>query len=144
MRRGGRGSLDVAASRAASCNDDDACTQDQGGAIDDGDYPRLARAARGHRTAGRSAGAAATARCGRGEAWSVPQRCRRDRRLRPQALWWSLSTITTVGYGDMYPVTAAGRIIAGFTMIVGISTFAVVTAKIAQLLLRSESSDRAA
>ena len=54
------------------------------------------------------------------------------------ALWWSLSTITTVGYGDIYPVTAAGRIIGGFTMIVGISTFALVTAKIAQFLVRSE------
>ena len=57
------------------------------------------------------------------------------------ALWWSLSTITTVGYGDIYPVTAAGRIIGGFTMIVGISTFALVTAKIAQFLIRSEGSD---
>jgi voltage-gated potassium channel len=57
------------------------------------------------------------------------------------ALWWSLSTITTVGYGDVYPVTAAGRIIAGFTMLVGISTFAVVTAKIAQFLVRAEQTD---
>jgi voltage-gated potassium channel len=57
------------------------------------------------------------------------------------ALWWSLSTITTVGYGDIYPVTAAGRVIAGFTMLVGISTFAVVTAKIAQFLVRSEQPD---
>jgi voltage-gated potassium channel len=57
------------------------------------------------------------------------------------ALWWSLSTITTVGYGDIYPVTAAGRVIAGFTMLVGISTFAVVTAKIAQFLVRSEQAD---
>ena len=54
------------------------------------------------------------------------------------ALWWSLSTITTVGYGDIYPVTTAGRIIGGFTMIVGISTFALVTAKIAQFLVRSD------
>ena len=54
------------------------------------------------------------------------------------ALWWSLSTITTVGYGDIYPVTAAGRIIGGFTMIVGISTFALVTAKVAQFLVRSD------
>ena len=42
------------------------------------------------------------------------------------ALWWSAATITTVGYGDIYPVTAAGRIIAVFTMVVGISTLAVV------------------
>jgi voltage-gated potassium channel len=54
------------------------------------------------------------------------------------SLWWSLSTITTVGYGDVYPVTAAGRIIAGFTMIVGVSTFALVTAKIAQFLVRTD------
>jgi voltage-gated potassium channel len=51
------------------------------------------------------------------------------------ALWWSAATITTVGYGDIYPVTAAGRIIAVFTMLVGISTLAVVTARIAQFLI---------
>lgn len=54
------------------------------------------------------------------------------------ALWWSSATITTVGYGDIYPVTAAGRIIAFFTMIVGISTLAVVTARIAQFLIRTD------
>ena len=54
------------------------------------------------------------------------------------ALWWSAATITTVGYGDIYPVTAAGRIIAVFTMIVGISTLAVVTARIAQFLIATE------
>lgn len=57
------------------------------------------------------------------------------------SLWWSLSTITTVGYGDIYPVTTAGRLVAGVTMLVGISTFAVVTARIAQFLVRSDSSD---
>ena len=51
------------------------------------------------------------------------------------ALWWSAATITTVGYGDIYPVTVTGRIIAVFTMIVGISTLAVVTARIAQFLI---------
>ena len=56
------------------------------------------------------------------------------------ALWWSAATITTVGYGDIYPVTAAGRIIAVFTMIVGISTLAIVTARIAQFLLKDDSS----
>ena len=51
------------------------------------------------------------------------------------ALWWAASTITTVGYGDVYPITAAGRIVAVFTMLVGISTLAVVTARIAQFLI---------
>ena len=54
------------------------------------------------------------------------------------ALWWSASTITTVGYGDIYPVTVAGKIIAVFTMVVGVSTLAVVTARIAQFLVSSE------
>ena len=54
------------------------------------------------------------------------------------ALWWSISTITTVGYGDIFPVTPIGRLIAGLTMLVGISTFAVVTAKVAELLVRAD------
>nr|WP_283251210.1 potassium channel family protein [Rhabdothermincola salaria] len=54
------------------------------------------------------------------------------------ALWWSTVTITTVGYGDIYPVTSAGRIVAGLTMLVGISAFAVVTAKVASFLARDE------
>jgi len=58
------------------------------------------------------------------------------------ALWWSLATITTVGYGDVYPVTAEGRIVGGFTMVVGISTFAIVTAKVAEFLVRSDIQDR--
>jgi voltage-gated potassium channel len=56
------------------------------------------------------------------------------------ALWWSLVTLATVGYGDIYPVTAAGRIIAGVTMLVGIAVFATVTAKVAQLLVREDAS----
>jgi len=54
------------------------------------------------------------------------------------ALWWSLSTMTTVGYGDIFPVTGVGRLIGGLTMIVGISVFALVTAKVAQFLVRSD------
>lgn len=54
------------------------------------------------------------------------------------ALWWSAATITTVGYGDIYPITAVGRIIAVFTMVIGVSTLAVVTARIAQFLLTEE------
>lgn len=53
-------------------------------------------------------------------------------------LWWSAATITTVGYGDVFPVTPVGRIIGGFTMVVGISTFALVTAKMAQFLVRED------
>jgi voltage-gated potassium channel len=59
------------------------------------------------------------------------------------ALWWSTTTITTVGYGDVYPTTGIGRLIAAFTMLVGISTFAVVTARIASFLVRDNPADPA-
>lgn len=54
------------------------------------------------------------------------------------ALWWSTTTITTVGYGDVFPVTGIGRVVGGLTMVVGISTFAVVTAKVAEWLVRGD------
>jgi voltage-gated potassium channel len=58
------------------------------------------------------------------------------------ALWWSSATITTVGYGDVAPVTTVGRLVGVVTMVVGISTFAIVTAKVAEFLVRADLSDR--
>jgi voltage-gated potassium channel len=57
------------------------------------------------------------------------------------ALWWSTTTITTVGYGDIFPVTAIGRIAGGITMVVGISSFAIVTAKVAEVLVRPTDAE---
>jgi voltage-gated potassium channel len=54
------------------------------------------------------------------------------------ALWWSAATITTVGYGDMYPITTIGRLVGVITMLVGISTLALVTAQIARFLIRED------
>ena len=42
----------------------------------------------------------------------------------PKAMWWSIITLTTVGYGDVFPVTSAGRMLAGVIAIVGIGLFA--------------------
>jgi voltage-gated potassium channel len=39
----------------------------------------------------------------------------------PAAMWWAVSTLTTVGYGDAIPLTALGRVVAGITMIVGLA-----------------------
>ena len=39
------------------------------------------------------------------------------------AVWWAIATITTVGYGDMYPVTSEGRLISSFLMVCGIGLF---------------------
>ena len=42
----------------------------------------------------------------------------------PRALWWSVATLTTVGYGDVFPVTAWGKVLAGFIAFVGITAVA--------------------
>ncbi len=51
------------------------------------------------------------------------------------AIWWSLTTITTVGYGDMYPVTAEGRFVAAGLMFCGIGVLGVVTGTFASWLV---------
>ena len=43
----------------------------------------------------------------------------------PQSLWWAITTMATVGYGDMAPITPIGRLIGGIAMIFGIAMFAV-------------------
>jgi len=45
-------------------------------------------------------------------------------------LWWAFVTLTTVGYGDIYPVTAGGRIVGVFTMIFGIATYSLMIANL--------------
>ena len=45
----------------------------------------------------------------------------------PAAMWWAVITMTTVGYGDVYPVTVLGRILAGVTALLGIAAFALPT-----------------
>jgi voltage-gated potassium channel len=44
------------------------------------------------------------------------------------AIWWSLTTITTVGYGDLYPVTFEGRIVAVILMFFGVGLFGTISA----------------
>ena len=45
----------------------------------------------------------------------------------PQSIYWAIVTITTVGYGDVAPVTALGKVIASFIMILGYAIIAVPT-----------------
>lgn len=54
------------------------------------------------------------------------------------ALWWAVTTITTVGYGDRYPLTAAGRGIAALLMVTGIAFFGVLTANVAAFFLERD------
>ena len=60
------------------------------------------------------------------------------------AVWWVLTTITTVGYGDRYPVTTEGRLVAAGLMVAGIAVLGTVTAAIASWFLeRVGASDPA-
>jgi voltage-gated potassium channel len=52
------------------------------------------------------------------------------------AVWWSITTVTTVGYGDIYPVTGAGRFVAVALMIGGVSLLGVVTATLASWIVQ--------
>ena len=49
----------------------------------------------------------------------------------PDAIWWALVTVTTVGYGDKYPVTTPGRLVALLLMAVGIALFTVIIGSLA-------------
>ena len=48
----------------------------------------------------------------------------------PDGLWWAFVTLTTVGYGDIVPVTSAGRVVAVMTMIFGIMVYSLVVANL--------------
>lgn len=53
----------------------------------------------------------------------------------PDALWWSIVTMSTVGYGEYYPVTENGRLIAAGVMVVGISLLGLVGASVASSVI---------
>lgn len=60
------------------------------------------------------------------------------------AIWWSFVTITTVGYGDFYPVSTSGRILAAILMVVGIGLFGTYTGLVGAWFVNpvDESEDR--
>lgn len=58
------------------------------------------------------------------------------------AFWWAITTITTVGYGDTYPVTAGGRLVAALVMLVGIALFGVLTATVAAYFVERDEEDQ--
>lgn len=51
------------------------------------------------------------------------------------ALWWSFSTTSTVGYGDITPVTSEGKIIGIFLMLIGVAIFGIYTALFARAII---------
>jgi voltage-gated potassium channel len=59
----------------------------------------------------------------------------------PDALWWAATTVTTVGYGDRFPVTSEGRLVGVLLMVVGIGVFGSIAAALAGRLIQSGDAD---
>ena len=59
----------------------------------------------------------------------------------PDALWWAVTTITTVGYGDRFPMSSPGRAVAVVLMIAGIAMFGVITATIAAYFVEQKAEE---
>lgn len=58
------------------------------------------------------------------------------------ALWWAVVTITTVGYGDLYPVTMGGRLTAVFVMFAGVGIIGALASILASVLVASPDEDQ--
>ena len=58
-------------------------------------------------------------------------------------VWWAMTTVTTVGYGDSYPETTGGRAVAIVVMFVGIGFVAILTAAAAERFMRAQRADEA-
>jgi voltage-gated potassium channel len=59
-----------------------------------------------------------------------------------QGLWWSLQTVTTVGYGDVVPHRTEGRVIGGVVMLTGVAFIAVITSSVTAALIESARQRR--
>ncbi|NNC90045.1 MAG: ion transporter [Akkermansiaceae bacterium] len=53
------------------------------------------------------------------------------------SLWWAIVTLTTVGYGDVYPVTAGGRLFTFFVLVIGLGTMAIPSGLFASALIKA-------
>lgn len=58
------------------------------------------------------------------------------------SLWWSIVTLTTVGYGDVYPITVGGKVFTFFILLIGLGIVAIPTGIISSSLTRTIENDR--
>jgi len=57
------------------------------------------------------------------------------------SLWWSIVTLTTVGYGDVYPVTTGGRVFTFFVLLVGLGVVSVPAGLVASALSKAREME---
>ena len=76
--------------------------------------------------------------------WCRPSdlQCERVRQRVGQPLWWAVVTVTTVGYGDLYPTDGEGRLIGMVVMLLGIGFISVLTATIASHFIQTDTGFR--
>ena len=67
--------------------------------------------------------------------WLLERGSNPDLERYPEALWWAVVTVTTVGYGDITPVTTGGRLVAFGLMIAGIGTIGLLASNLASVLV---------
>lgn len=58
------------------------------------------------------------------------------------AIWWAIVTVTTVGYGDVTPITTTGRFVAAFLMVTGIGTIGLLASSVASVLVVKKEDER--
>jgi voltage-gated potassium channel len=59
----------------------------------------------------------------------------------PEALWWAVSTVSTVGYGDVVPESGAGRIVATVLMLTGLGLLPLITSVVVSILVSQRSRE---
>ncbi|MBT1444552.1 ion transporter [Shewanella sp. JM162201] len=59
-----------------------------------------------------------------------------------QAIWWAMVTISTVGYGDHYPVTTAGHIVGSMVIVCGVSFFGIISGYMASVFVAPDEEER--
>ena len=57
------------------------------------------------------------------------------------SLWWAVATLTTVGYGDVYPITVGGRIFTFFILLIGLGVVSVPAGLVASALSKARAMD---
>ena len=58
----------------------------------------------------------------------------------PQAMWWAIAALTTVGYGDVYPISSLGQILGSLVTVLGIGMVALPSGILASAFLRANET----